>query len=623
MNRLLSKKQGFLVKPMPFVLGLLLLWTSLPLSAQKISQTFFVNDWANVLSDAEEQALEKKIKAYEDSTSTQIAIVLLNHLHGVPIEKQALEIANDWGIGQKRKNNGILILVAIKDRKARIELGKGLTDRISNAEARKAVRHMTRPYFRNKEYYKGLNLGVDRMILLLNGQFKNSKLGVVFFFAVLGFAIWVFTLIIKESFPAELGIACLGVALLELYWMVNPHQGWLYTGIIIGWLGMLLVIWRIREYLKNVKWYKINIEKRIGEVKSRQFDKKYIPSEVENKLQESTQNLQQSRLKVLKNTYHDLYRLLNSPEKYLSLRPDLALQEMSKRLPKLGYHEEDRKWANKYINWLQDNLQEVLAWCNTLDLAKLSADEQARLDNSTELYQVLFYFVETRLKQEFIDHINNPKFLKKDREQTLQQLQSFYNTAIKKSVSAAEDDLKPKAETQKELLEKVMKSPAQLWKYDELAMLQKMAKMFGLGSAHKIVDKQKLKNKLSNRSLENIQKLATWKGFPSSSVVKTVQTSFYKSYKKWDEATEEGEQLYQLVAFYDAYIAKDLKQLIYKKSASKSSYSSSKKPSYSSSKKGSSYSSYNDYDDYGSSSGSSGSSWGGGSFGGGGGSDDW
>jgi hypothetical protein len=106
-------------------------------------------------------------------------------------------------------------------------------------------------------------------------------------------------------------------------------------------------------------------------------------------------------------------------------------------------------------------------------------------------------------------------------------------------------------------------------------------------------------------------------------VVKTVQTSFYKSYKKWDEATEEGEQLYQLVAFYDAYIAKDLKQLIYKKSASKSSYSSSKKPSYSSSKKGSSYSSYNDYDDYGSSSGSSGSSWGGGSFGGGGGSDDW
>lgn len=622
MNRLISKKQGFLVKSLPFVLGLLLLWASLPLSAKKISQTFFVNDWANVLSDAEEQALEKKIKAYEDSTSTQIAIVLLNHLHGVPIEKQALEIANDWGIGQKRKNNGILILVAIKDRKARIELGKGLTNRISNAEARKAVRHMTRPYFRNKQYYKGLNLGVDRMIFLLNGQFKNYKLGVVFFFAVLGFAIWVFTLIIKESFPAELGIACLGVALLELYWMVNPSQSWLYIWIIIGWLGMLLAIWRMRGHFKNVKWYKINIEKRIGEVKAKEFHKKYIPAEVENKLQQSTQSLQQRRLKVLKTAYHDLYKLLNSPEKYFSLRPDLALQEVSKSLPKLGYLEEDRKWASKYINWLQDNLKEELIWCEALDLANLSPNDQTRLQDSITKSQTLFSIIDTVLKTEFKELLTDTRFLAKDRDKTIQDIKAFCRKSAQKRVKHLANNEFDKAQVLKEQLETILKTPDKVWQYDYLKMLQRMAKFFDLGQAYRTKSIEQLNNKLANKS-NTIHQLSIWKKAPygSSNAINKLQKKVRNAYQDWNEATGD-EKLRKLVFFYNTYINIDIQTLV-KQNTSKSYSSSIKTSSYKQQHKNSSHSSYNDYDDYGSSSGSSGSSWGGGSFGGDGGSDDW
>ena len=132
--------------------SLILLISVYLLQAQKISQTFFVNDWANMLTEQEEQLLEKKIKAYQDSTSTQIAIVLMKSLNGERLEELSLDIANDWGIGQKRKNNGILILAALDERKVRIEVGKGLADRISNREATDIIKTKIRPNFRQKKY---------------------------------------------------------------------------------------------------------------------------------------------------------------------------------------------------------------------------------------------------------------------------------------------------------------------------------------------------------------------------------------------------------------------------------------------------------------------------------------
>ena len=82
-----------------------------------------VNDLAGVLSAEQESALERKLVAYDDSTSNQVAVVLVSTLNEYPIEEYSLKLFRDWGIGNQKNNNGILILAAIDDRKIRIEVG--------------------------------------------------------------------------------------------------------------------------------------------------------------------------------------------------------------------------------------------------------------------------------------------------------------------------------------------------------------------------------------------------------------------------------------------------------------------------------------------------------------------
>jgi len=76
-----------------------------------------VNDFANILGDREELVLERKLVAYNDSASTQIAVVTVNSLNGNEIGDYSFRLAEKWGIGQKGKDNGVLILIALKDRK--------------------------------------------------------------------------------------------------------------------------------------------------------------------------------------------------------------------------------------------------------------------------------------------------------------------------------------------------------------------------------------------------------------------------------------------------------------------------------------------------------------------------
>src|SRR5689334_5672452 len=112
----------------------IVIWLLLLVPAFAISQQIpdvpnpprLVNDLAGVLSPDQEAALERKLVAYDDSTSSQIAVVLVSTLNDYPIEEYALALYRKWGIGNKKTNNGILILAAIEDRKIRIEAGYGL-----------------------------------------------------------------------------------------------------------------------------------------------------------------------------------------------------------------------------------------------------------------------------------------------------------------------------------------------------------------------------------------------------------------------------------------------------------------------------------------------------------------
>jgi uncharacterized protein len=131
-----------------------------------------VNDFAGVLLKSEDDALEQKVVAYYDSTSTQIAVVTLKSIGDYDISQVGLKILRDWGIGVKGKNNGILILVAVEDRKIRIETGYGMEGAVPDLVANQIINQIIKPAFREEHYYEGLNGAVDAIQKAAAGEFK-------------------------------------------------------------------------------------------------------------------------------------------------------------------------------------------------------------------------------------------------------------------------------------------------------------------------------------------------------------------------------------------------------------------------------------------------------------------
>lgn len=131
-----------------------------------------VNDYANVIPDDQQQQLERTLVAYDDSTSNQIAIVTVKTLDGRPIEETALAIYRAWGIGNKKTNNGVLILAAIDDRQIRIEVGYGLEGAIPDITANQIIRNDIGPNFRSGDYYEGFNQAAASIIKAAAGEYK-------------------------------------------------------------------------------------------------------------------------------------------------------------------------------------------------------------------------------------------------------------------------------------------------------------------------------------------------------------------------------------------------------------------------------------------------------------------
>lgn len=134
-----------------------------------------VNDFADILSDGQEESLENKLVAFNDSTSTQIAVVTVESLNGYPIEDFALGILRNWGIGQKEQDNGVLLLVSEGDREVRIETGSGSEGFLTDALSRRIIENQIVPQFQNGNYFNGINDATDQMMLVLSGQFYNEK----------------------------------------------------------------------------------------------------------------------------------------------------------------------------------------------------------------------------------------------------------------------------------------------------------------------------------------------------------------------------------------------------------------------------------------------------------------
>jgi uncharacterized protein len=155
-----------------------------------------VTDFTNSLSFNEWRALETRLKQFEDSTSTQIAIVLMSSLDGGSIEDYSMRVFEKNKIGQKGKDNGVLIVIAKSDRKARIEVGYGLEGVLTDAATTQIREREMNPRFKANDFYGGLNAAVSAIIATTAGEYKVGRRGekaplmsvilVLFFFGILG-----------------------------------------------------------------------------------------------------------------------------------------------------------------------------------------------------------------------------------------------------------------------------------------------------------------------------------------------------------------------------------------------------------------------------------------------------
>ncbi len=131
-----------------------------------------VNDFGNFLEPFQREALEQKIRNYNDSTSSAIVIVTVPDLQGYDIAEVSLKYLREWGIGTKEKNNGVLILVSKAERKARIETGSGMEGVLPDILAKQIIDERMVPYFKENDYYRGFDNAIDAVIQAAAGEYK-------------------------------------------------------------------------------------------------------------------------------------------------------------------------------------------------------------------------------------------------------------------------------------------------------------------------------------------------------------------------------------------------------------------------------------------------------------------
>jgi uncharacterized protein len=135
----------------------------------------WVHDDAGILSPQTISQMEALLKAERDSTSNQIAVLLVKNLDGGDIDEYANRVFNEWKLGDEKKDNGILFLVAMDEKQMRIEVGAGLEGILTDAQSSRINRNEVAPYFRRGEYEKGIVAGVFSIIQTIKGEYKNDS----------------------------------------------------------------------------------------------------------------------------------------------------------------------------------------------------------------------------------------------------------------------------------------------------------------------------------------------------------------------------------------------------------------------------------------------------------------
>lgn len=133
-----------------------------------------VNDYTGTLSAEQKNALEQKLVAFDDSTSIQVAVVIMRSLGGYDISDYGYRLGRAWGIGGKEKNTGVLILSALDDRKVTIQTGYGMEGILPDIITKRIIDNEIKPHFRTGKYYEGLDAATSAIISYNKGEYKGN-----------------------------------------------------------------------------------------------------------------------------------------------------------------------------------------------------------------------------------------------------------------------------------------------------------------------------------------------------------------------------------------------------------------------------------------------------------------
>ena len=158
--------------------GLLALAMGAPAQAQRYDlpsrPSGPVLDQGSLLSSTEEERLARKLTAFTDTTSTAIVVVTVRSLNGAPIADYAVALGREWGVGQEGKDNGVVMLVSRGDRQMFIATGYGVEGALPDAIANRIVERVITPYFREGQFYAGIDRGTDAIIQATKGEYDAT-----------------------------------------------------------------------------------------------------------------------------------------------------------------------------------------------------------------------------------------------------------------------------------------------------------------------------------------------------------------------------------------------------------------------------------------------------------------
>lgn len=149
---------------------LLLLWAMTAGALEFPALSGRVVDQAGLLDAQTSAQLSQMLQAHEQSTSEQIVLVTVPDLQGAAIEDYGYQLGRAWGIGQKGKDNGALLLVAKAERKVRIEVGYGLEGTLTDAQSSIIINNVILPSFRQGDFAGGIRAGAAAMLQVLGGD---------------------------------------------------------------------------------------------------------------------------------------------------------------------------------------------------------------------------------------------------------------------------------------------------------------------------------------------------------------------------------------------------------------------------------------------------------------------